>query len=264
MKRIVSSLASSIVVSIVFFISSSFVSVSTVHADMYKYITKDGKTLLTAKKLRGKGNRLVKVYRINKKKAYKSSLTGKNRSKKANYKKSKYKHKSSKRKQGSVIKGCNSSKHLGRQARLYSKTIKIYSRIYGVDEELIYAIVRQESCFNEGAHSYVGAIGLMQLMPKTAQGLRVNDPWNPEHNIQGGIKYISEMLTRFKGRPKLAIAAYNAGPGNVKKYKGIPPFKETKNYVKKVYAEYQRLKSEGIHYAASSVRSVHGIKLAAK
>ena len=88
----------------------------------------------------------------------------------------------------------------------------------------------------------------MQLMPQTALGLRINDPWNPEHNIQGGIKYIAQMLKQFDGDHKLAIAAYNAGPGNVRKYKGIPPFRETRNYVKKVYAEYKRLKADGISY----------------
>ena len=147
-----------------------------------------------------------------------------------------------------IIVGCGDNKHLSKQARIYKKPIKIYSRIYDVDEELIHAIVRQESCFNEGAHSRVGAIGLMQLMPQTALGLRINDPWNPEHNIQGGIKYIAEMLERFDGNYKLAIAAYNAGPGNVNKYNGIPPFDETRNYVRKVYAEYQRLKKDGINY----------------
>ena len=147
-----------------------------------------------------------------------------------------------------IIVGCNSSEHLSKQAQIYQAPIRIYSRIYDVDEELIHAIVRQESCFNEGAHSRVGAIGLMQLMPQTALSLRINDPWNPEHNIQGGIKYISQMLRRFDSKTKLAIAAYNAGPGNVRKYKGIPPFRETRNYVKKVYAEYLRLKAEGIKY----------------
>lgn len=257
---------------------------SPVYADMYKYAKKDGSTLLTGKRLRGSRYRLIKVYKIKKKRAYKTSLRKKKRSrlKKKRYssksrkrkvrksrkkrsskyrkssKKSKSKRSRSNKRLGNIvhpngrdngiITGCNSAKHLSRQARIYQKPIQIYSRIYDVDAELIHAIVRQESCFNEGAHSRVGAIGLMQLMPQTALGLRIRDPWNPEHNIQGGIKYIAQMLKRFKGNPKLAIAAYNAGPGNVSKYGGIPPFKETRGYVKKVYAEYKRLKREGIHY----------------
>ena len=245
---------------------------STANAEMYKYITKDGKTVLTGKKLKGQGNRLVKIYQINKTKAYKSSVGKKVKLKKSDRKsaaRTKKKSRISKRqgkrhskrnrkalanlvkangRDNGVIVGCNNSKHLSRQANIYKNPIKIYSRIYDVDEELIHAIVRQESCFNEGAHSRVGAIGLMQLMPQTALGLRINDPWNPEHNIQGGIKYIAQMLKRFDGEAKLAIAAYNAGPGNVRKYKGIPPFKETRNYVKKVFAEYQRLKVDGISY----------------
>ncbi len=244
-----------------------FISSSTLaSADMYKYLTKDGKTVLTGTRLKGSGNKLLKVYRIKKAGAYKSSHSSKStKSNKRKNKKTRSKtYRSKSRKSNShrlpinmvkangrdsgVIVGCNNNEHLGRQARLYKNTIGIYSRIYDVDPELIHAIVRQESCFNEGAHSYVGAIGLMQLMPQTALGLRINDPWNPEHNIQGGIKYISQMLKRFNGQPKLAIAAYNAGPGNVSKYNGIPPFKETRNYVKKVYAEYKRLKAEGINY----------------
>ncbi|MCF6190405.1 MAG: lytic transglycosylase domain-containing protein [Cocleimonas sp.] len=250
--------------------ASFIISSSIVSADMYKYLTADGKTVLTGTKLKGSGNKLLKVFRIKKKTAYKSSIRAKativSGSKRSTYKsKKKYRSKRKYRanagksvlplnmvkangRDSGVIVGCNSNTHLGRQARLYKNTIGIYSRIYDVDPELIHAIVRQESCFNEGAHSRVGAIGLMQLMPQTALGLRINDPWNPEHNIQGGIKYISQMLRRFDGQPKLAIAAYNAGPGNVNKYNGIPPFKETRNYVKKVYAEYQRLKAEGIGY----------------
>ena len=249
---------------------SSLFLTSQAHAEMYKYITKDGKTLLTGQKLRGAGNRLIKVYRISKKKAYKSSsskrISSTSRKLRKTSKKKFYGKRSKMRtkyrnnnkifenmvkangRDNGVIVGCNSGKHLSRQARIYQKPIQIYSRIYGVDEELIHAIVRQESCFNEGAHSRVGAIGLMQLMPQTALSLRINDPWNPEHNIQGGIKYIAKMLKKFNGKPKLAIAAYNAGPGNVNKYKGIPPFKETRKYVKKVFAEYQRLKADGISY----------------
>ncbi|MGK0271663.1 MAG: hypothetical protein ACI88H_002329 [Cocleimonas sp.] len=240
---------------------------SQVQAAMYKYITKDGQTLLTGKKLKGGGHKLVKIFQIKKSGAYKNSSskkTNKNKiykkkkNSKRSYKKSR-KNKSIKRKSfGNLIKangrdngiiiGCGDSGHLNKQARVYQKPIQIYSRIYDVDEELIHAIVKQESCFNEGAHSRVGAIGLMQLMPQTALGLRINDPWNPEHNIQGGIKYIAKMLKRFDGDYKLAIAAYNAGPGNVRKYNGIPPFKETRNYVVKVYGEYKRLKKEGISY----------------
>ena len=259
-----------------------------VHADMFKYITKDGQTLLTSTRLKGSGNKLVKIYRIKKAGAYKSSMrkkapqtiasTSKKRhstktsSKKRRYSKKskrskKFKTRSIRRERASkhmvsangrdngIIIGCHSNRHLAQKANIYKKTIQIYSGIYNVDPELIHAIVRQESCFNEGAHSLVGAIGLMQLMPQTALGLRITDPWNPEHNIQGGIKYIAQMLKMFHGKPKLAIAAYNAGPGNVKKYKGIPPFKETRHYVKRVYAEYKRLKSDGISYPGRRVAS---------
>ena len=259
----------------VFLLGSVFLSTAA-QADMYKYMTKDGRTILTGKKLKGSGNKLLKVYRIKKKAAYKSSVAKKKPSikkgskKKGKHlfaKKSKRKNRKSRKRRtrskrntsnanivkangrdSGIIIGCNSSDHLNRQSRIYQKPIEIYANIYNVDKELIHAIVRQESCFNEGAHSRVGAIGLMQLMPQTALGLRISDPWNPEHNIQGGIKYIAQMLRRFDGKAKLAIAAYNAGPGNVNKYNGIPPFKETQNYVKKVYAEYQRLKSDGIKY----------------
>ena len=246
---------------------------TNVQAAMYKYITKDGQTLLTGEKLKGGGHKLVKIFQIKKSGAYKSSATKKTnssnsiskkktKSRKSNKKTRKYKSKKrssrSRKSLGNIVKangrdngiiiGCSDSTHLTKQARVYQKPIQIYSRIYDVDEELIHAIVKQESCFNEGAHSRVGAIGLMQLMPQTALGLRINDPWNPEHNIQGGVKYIAEMLERFDGNYKLAIAAYNAGPGNVNKYNGIPPFKETQKYVVKVYGEYKRLKKEGIVY----------------
>ncbi len=234
-----------------------------VQAAMYKYITADGQTLLTGKKLKGNGHKLVKIFQIKKSGAYKNSLSKKTSKKyKSKNRRSKNKSRKSyskKRKSlgniakangrdNGIIKGCGNNTHLTKQASVYKKPIQIYSRIYDVDEELIHAIVKQESCFNEGAHSRVGAIGLMQLMPQTALGLRINDPWNPEHNIQGGIKYISKMLKRFDGNYKLAIAAYNAGPGNVRKYNGIPPFKETRNYVIKVFGEYKRLKREGISY----------------
>lgn len=108
------------------------------------------------------------------------------------------------------------------------------SQKYGVPEKVVHAIVKQESAGNPRARSPVGAQGLMQLMPETAKYLGVDDPNDPEQNIMGGTKYFRQMLDKFGGDTSKALAAYNAGPGNVMKYKGIPPFKETQNYVARI------------------------------
>lgn len=119
------------------------------------------------------------------------------------------------------------------------------AQTYGVDVNLLTAIARQESNFTTSATSSSGAMGIMQLMPATAQGLGVNDAYNPYENIMGGAKYISQLLSRYNGDVSLALAAYNAGSGNVAKYGGIPPFAETQNYVSKVLGYYQDRTASG-------------------
>jgi soluble lytic murein transglycosylase-like protein len=108
------------------------------------------------------------------------------------------------------------------------------SALYGVSAELVRAVIQTESGFDPKAVSGVGAKGLMQIMPRTARALGIQDPFDPKQNIFGGVKYLSMLLEKYNGNVALALASYNAGPGNVRKHGGIPPFGETRGYVKKI------------------------------
>jgi hypothetical protein len=122
----------------------------------------------------------------------------------------------------------------------YEPMISQASKTYGVPENLIKAVIQQESGFHPNARSGAGAMGMMQLMPGTARSLGVTNPYDAAQNIMGGTKYLSQQLKTFNGSVPLALAAYNAGPGNVKKAgNAVPNIPETQNYVKSIMANYQ-------------------------
>lgn len=127
---------------------------------------------------------------------------------------------------------------------MFDHYISEASRHYGLDFYLIKAMIKVESDFNPRAVSKKGAKGLMQIMPFNFERLHVIDPFDPKENIMGGSMYIKQLLLQYKGRLPLALAAYNAGPGVVDRYKRIPPYRETENYVKKVMKQYNVLKTD--------------------
>ena len=136
---------------------------------------------------------------------------------------------------------------------------RVAARMHGIDAAVVLSIIKAESDFRSDAVSPKGAVGVMQLMPETAAELGY-DPTVPEENIQAGTRYMSWLVDRYKHRRNglsLAIAAYNAGPGNVDRYRGVPPFAETRSYVKRVmayYKEYRRLAERAPGTMAKSLR----------
>lgn len=186
-----------------------FSTVSTSYADIYTYKNSDNQFYFTDKAM-DKSYRLLSVYRPKL-----TTKTNKNYSLKA-YKRNK---------------------------RKYLPLVNKAAKKFQINPNLLHAIVDTESAFNPKAVSRVGAIGLMQLMPKTAKSLKVTDVWNPRQNIQGGAKYFSQLLNMFEQNIRLAIAAYNAGPTAVKKAgNNIPNYSETRKYVAKVMDKYNALK----------------------
>jgi soluble lytic murein transglycosylase len=124
----------------------------------------------------------------------------------------------------------------------YDNFISQASNRHGVEFSLVKAIIKAESDFNPRAVSRAGAMGLMQIMPGNFKELKIDDPFNPWENIMGGTRYFKKLLTHYKGKLPLALAAYNAGPNVVDLYKDIPPYWETKNYVEKVMKYYYSYK----------------------
>lgn len=122
----------------------------------------------------------------------------------------------------------------GSRSTRFDTLIEEHSSANGVDKHLVKAVIQAESAYNPSATSVKGAMGLMQLMPATAQQYGVRDPYDPAENIRAGVAYLKSLLTKYSQNIELALAAYNAGPGAVAKYGAVPPYRETKDYVKKI------------------------------
>ncbi|WP_066294888.1 lytic transglycosylase domain-containing protein [Bacillus sp. FJAT-29937] len=120
----------------------------------------------------------------------------------------------------------------------FDEIIEKASELYRIPAKLLRSVIKQESNYNQYAISHSGASGLMQLMPETAKSLGVKNVFDPQENVFGGAKYLRQMLNKYDENIELALAAYNAGPGNVDKHGGIPPFKETMNYVRKIKSAF--------------------------
>ncbi len=127
----------------------------------------------------------------------------------------------------------------------FEAMIRTTSERYGVDPDLVQAVMKVESDFNSSARSQKGGQGLMQLMPETARLHNVNNPYDPYENLEGGVRHLRLLLDHFQGDLRLSLAAYNAGIKAVEKYRGIPPFSETREYIRRVLDYFQRYHGNG-------------------
>lgn len=130
-------------------------------------------------------------------------------------------------------------------AQQFDTFIHDAAKLYGLEFALVKAIVRVESNFDPAAISEAGAIGLMQIMPANLKAFRLHDPYNPRSNIMAGARYLKSLLDRYDNNLKLSLAAYNAGPGAVERFNGVPPYPETQNYINRVMGQYARYKRLG-------------------
>lgn len=187
-------------------------SLQTATADIYKYIDKHGRVILTDKPKSEKYKLLVKTWK------------------------------------GWEEKKNNIDYDKFSQNQLkFSTTINYYAGRYGLPKSLLHAVIRAESAYDPNAMSRAGAVGLMQLMPETARRYGVSNRRNPSSNVNGGTRYLRDLLKMFDNNLVLALAAYNAGEGAVKRHGNkVPPYKETRNYVKKVIDYYREYKKEMI------------------
>ena len=141
------------------------------------------------------------------------------------------------------------------QLEAFEYPINLAAEKYQVDPALVRAVIHAESAFKPGARSKKGALGLMQLMPDTARDMGVENALSPEDNIEGGVRYLAWLLEKNSGNAMLATAAYNAGPGAVERYKGIPPFEETQTYVRRVKILHDRYRKALVATSTTGPRS---------
>ena len=142
--------------------------------------------------------------------------------------------------------------------RDYSPYVHKAAAKYDLEPELIKAVIKTESNGDHRAVSKKGAMGLMQLMPSTANDLNVSNPFNPEENIEGGVRYLKQLIERFDGNLTLALAAYNSGPKTVERYGSVPPIQETRQYVQRIYTLYNGRKNYAFSDMAGSSRGSQG------
>lgn len=196
------------IIGVLFF--ACLLGVQSVHAEMYRFTDKDGITHYT--NVRPSGQKNVKTFSFP---CYASDTT------------------------------CNQLdwESIPLNRRAFDEEIQTAARVYTVEDSLIRAIIHAESAYQPAALSPRGAQGLMQLMPATQKELQIVDVFDPLTNIEGGTLYLSRLLNQFDQSVELAAAAYNAGPGAVREYGGIPPYKETREYVRRVKILYRRYRS---------------------